>query len=166
MSSIPLDTTERVAPATPHGPARKLDIGRPLLRLASIIIFLLAWQWLAGGHVNLGVVTFQNVPAPNEVLSAGWTLLHSPKLLPHLLASVSRVFSGFLVAALIGIGLGLLIGRFGIGYYTWMSYTIQNYPEIVVGMLFIGVFGMGSSLLVKRLGHALMPWHLQEEKKS
>lgn len=266
--------------ATEHAPVSRIGFGRILLRIASIVLCVLAWQWASGNHINLGVVTFQNVPPPNEVLSAAWTLLHSPKLLSHLTASVSRVFAGFLVAALIGILLGLIIGRsrwaedvflpplevlrpipavawiplailmfpssemsmvfitftgalfpillntihgvetvdprliasarslgsgryaiftevilpgaapsivtglsigmgtawfclvtaemisgqFGIGYYTWMSYTIQNYAEIVVGMLFIGVFGMVSSVLVKRLGNALMPWHLQEKK--
>lgn len=263
-----------------HVPVSRIDAGRMLLRLTSVALCILAWQWASGNHIDLGVVTFRNVPPPNEVLSAAWSLLHSPKLLSHLTASVSRVFSGFLVAALIGIVLGLVIGRsrwaedallpplevlrpipavawiplailmfpssevsmifitftgalfpillntihgvenvdprliasarslgsgryavftevilpgaapsivtglsigmgtawfclvtaemisgqFGIGYYTWASYTIQNYPEIVVGMLFIGVFGMGSSVLVKRLGNALMPWYHQEKK--
>ena len=31
---------------------------------------------------------------------------------------------------------------------------MQNYPNIVVGMLFIGVLGMGSSALIKRVGDA------------
>ena len=56
--------------------------------------------------------------------------------------------------------------RFGIGYYTWMSYTIQNYADIVVGMLLIGVLGMTSSALVKKLGNLLMPWYVLERKKS
>jgi NitT/TauT family transport system permease protein len=266
--------------ASEHAPVRGPGAGRLLLRLTSVALCILVWQWAAGNHINLGVVTFQNVPPPIEVLAAAWSLLHSPKLLSHLTASVSRVFSGFVVAALIGILLGLLIGRsrwaedalmpplevlrpipavawiplailmfpssemsmifitftgalfpillntihgvesvdprliasarslgggryavftevilpgaapsivtglsigmgtawfclvtaemisgqFGIGYYTWASYTIQNYAEIVVGMLFIGMFGMGSSVLVKRLGNALMPWHRQEKK--
>ncbi|MGO8112749.1 ABC transporter permease, partial [Rhizobium leguminosarum] len=25
--------------------------------------------------------------------------------------------------------------QFGIGYYTWEAYTLQNYPEIIVGMM-------------------------------
>jgi NitT/TauT family transport system permease protein len=58
----------------------------------------------------------------------------------------------------------MISGQFGIGYYTWASYTIQNYPEIIVGMLFIGVFGMGSSVLVKQFGHALMPWYASGRK--
>jgi NitT/TauT family transport system permease protein len=53
----------------------------------------------------------------------------------------------------------MISGQFGIGYYTWESYTIQNYADIVVGMLLIGVLGMGSSLLIKRLGQSFTPWH-------
>jgi NitT/TauT family transport system permease protein len=52
----------------------------------------------------------------------------------------------------------MISGQFGIGYYTWESYTVQNYPNIVVGMLVIGVLGMGSSALLRALGRALMPW--------
>jgi len=249
-------------------------------RALSLAACLLAWQWAAAGRLNLGLVTFQNVPAPSEVAQAAWSLLQSPQLLGHLKASLWRVFSGFAVAALAGIALGLVIGRsrrledvlmpplemlrpipavawiplailmfpssemsmifitftgalfpillntvhgveqidsrliasarslgggnravftevilpgaapsivtglsigmgtawfclvtaemisgqFGIGYYTWASYTIQNYADIVVGMLVIGLLGMGSSMLVKRAGQALMPWHRQEEK--
>jgi NitT/TauT family transport system permease protein len=53
----------------------------------------------------------------------------------------------------------MIAGQYGIGYYTWASYTVQNYPDIVVGMLLIGVLGMGSSLLIKRLGGLATPWH-------
>jgi NitT/TauT family transport system permease protein len=52
----------------------------------------------------------------------------------------------------------MISGQFGIGYYTWESYTLQNYPDIIVGMLLIGVLGMGSSALVKRLGALATPW--------
>jgi NitT/TauT family transport system permease protein len=53
----------------------------------------------------------------------------------------------------------MISGRFGVGYFTWEAYTLQNYADIVVGMLVIGTLGMGSSLLVKFLGNRLMPWH-------
>ena len=52
----------------------------------------------------------------------------------------------------------MISGQFGIGYYTWESYTLQKYPNIVVGMISIGVLGLGSSLLVRRAGRRLMPW--------
>lgn len=258
-------------PARPARPWR-----RYLLRLASVTLCLLLWQWASQHRVNLGLITFQNVPAPSEVFRGAWSLLQSPRLASHLWASVGRVFAGFAAATCAGILLGLLIGRvrwladvlmpplellrpipavawiplailmfpsselsmiyitfigalfpillntihgvegvdprlvasarslgsrpvavfvhvivpaaapsivtglsigmgtawfclvtaemiagqFGIGYYTWASYTIQNYADIVVGMMFIGLLGMGSSAVIRQLGAWLMPWYL------
>jgi NitT/TauT family transport system permease protein len=53
----------------------------------------------------------------------------------------------------------MISGQFGIGYYTWESYTLQNYPDIVVGMALIGLLGMGSSSLLRWIGALLTPWH-------
>lgn len=52
----------------------------------------------------------------------------------------------------------MISGQFGIGYYTWEAYTLQNYPDIVVGMIAIGVLGMLSSWLIKQAGAWCMPW--------
>lgn len=60
----------------------------------------------------------------------------------------------------------MISGQFGIGYYTWESYTLQNYASIVVGMLAIGLFGMGSSLLIRLAGRLLMPWYQPQRKAS
>ena len=255
-----------------------LPISRPwrwATRAASLAACLAFWQLAAGLQLNLGLVTFANVPTPGAVLLAACNLAQSSVLLAHLGASLARVFAGYLLAAALGIALGLAIGRsawaealllpplevlrpipavawiplailmfpsselsmvfitftgalfpvllntihgveavdprlvasarslgagraailrevvlpgalpsivtglaigmgtswfclvtaemisgqFGIGYYTWESYTLQNYPDIIVGMLLIGVLGMGSSALVKRLGALATPWY-------
>jgi len=52
----------------------------------------------------------------------------------------------------------MISGQFGIGYYTWEAYTLQQYPKIVLGMITIGLLGMGSSLLIKWIGRRFMPW--------
>ena len=52
----------------------------------------------------------------------------------------------------------MISGQFGIGYYTWEAYTLQEYPHIVLGMISIGILGMGSSFLVKWSGRRFMPW--------
>ncbi|MHA6197913.1 ABC transporter permease [Pseudomonas wadenswilerensis] len=245
------------------------------VRVASLLACLLFWQVAARHKLDLGLFTFTYVPTPGAVLDAAWQLFSSSTLVMHLASSLSRVFSGYLLAAVLGVGLGLLIGRsrwaedtllpplevlrpipavawiplailmfpsselsmvfitftgalfpvllntvhgveavdprlvasarslgagrwailrevvlpgalpsivtglaigmgtswfclvtaemisgqFGIGYYTWESYTLQNYPDIIVGMLLIGVLGMGSSALVKRLGALATPWY-------
>jgi len=52
----------------------------------------------------------------------------------------------------------MISGQFGIGYYTWEAYTLQQYPKLVLGMVTIGLLGMGSSFLVKWVGRRFMPW--------
>ena len=269
-------------PPTSHASARTAGLTRRAVQFASLLACLLLWHVAATQRVNLGLVTFANVPAPAEVLGAAKALVQSPKLLNHLGSSLLRIGVGFGLAAALGVGGGLLIGRlrgvhdvlmpplevlrpipavawiplailmfpsseasmvfitfigalfpvllntvhgveavdarlvasarslgasrlavfrevilpgalpsvvtglaigmgtawfclvtaemisgqFGIGYYTWMSYTIQNYADIVVGMLFIGVLGMGSSALVRWIGQALMPWRAVQEKRA
>ena len=60
----------------------------------------------------------------------------------------------------------MISGQYGIGYYTWESYTVQNYANIIVGMLLIGVLGMGSSVLIRRTGQWLMPWQQPSEQRA
>ncbi|MEX3927563.1 ABC transporter permease [Paraburkholderia sp. BR10936] len=262
-------------PALTAAAARGAPIRRRAWRAGSIVLFVAAWQLAVHFRLSLGIVTFANVPSPADAIPALWALLHSPKLPMHLAASLTRVLAGFCAAALVGVGLGLAIGRYraledvllpplevlrpipavawiplailmfpsselsmmfitfigalfpillntihgveavdprlvatarglgtgslslytevvlpgaapaiftglsigmgtawfclvtaemiagqyGIGYFTWESYTLQNYADIVVGMALIGVLGMGSSLLVKRIGTALTPWY-------
>jgi len=52
----------------------------------------------------------------------------------------------------------MISGQFGIGYYTWESYTLQNYGGIIVGMLVIGVLGMSCSALIRFAARLAMPW--------
>jgi NitT/TauT family transport system permease protein len=59
----------------------------------------------------------------------------------------------------------MISGQFGIGYFTWESYTLQNYSDIVVGMILIGLLGMGSSFLLRTVGAALTPWHRPEDAR-
>jgi sulfonate transport system permease protein len=80
------------------------------------------------------------------------------------------VFPGALPSIVTGLAIGMgtcwflvvtaemISGQFGIGYFTWESYTMQRYPSIIVGMLVIGMLGMASSALVRFLGKRLMPW--------
>jgi NitT/TauT family transport system permease protein len=270
------------ADSSPRDSAAANAWHRPAWQAGSIVACLLLWHWAATLHLNLGVITFANVPPPAEVLSAAWSLFQSPKLWPHLSSSLWRVGAGFGLAALLGIGLGLLIGRlrwardallpplevlrpipavawiplailmfpssegsmifitfvgalfpillntihgveavdarliasarslgtrrwrlfseviapgaapsivtglaigmgtcwfclvtaemiagqYGIGYYTWESYTVQNYASIIVGMLLIGALGMGSSALIQWAGRRLMPWYRPQRGAS
>lgn len=275
MSALPSAASLPLATAPSTAASASTRWARGSLQIVSLVVCLLLWHLAATQRWNLGVVTFANVPSPAEVLAAGWQLLQSPKLAAHLASSLLRIGLGFGAAVIVGVGLGLLIGRlrwarnallpplevlrpipavawiplailmfpssegsmvfitftgavfpillnaihgveavdprlvasarslgtrrwqlfaevivpgaapsivtglaigmgtcwfclvtaemiagqYGIGYFTWESYTVQNYPSIVVGMLLIGALGMGSSALIQWIGRRLMPWH-------
>ncbi|WP_111858465.1 ABC transporter permease [Acinetobacter sp. CFCC 10889] len=53
----------------------------------------------------------------------------------------------------------MISGQLGIGYFTWESFTLQNYSSIVVGMLLIGALGMFSSAFVRWVGKKFTPWY-------
>ena len=54
-------------------------LSRWSLRLVSLLVCLGLWQVLSARHVNLGLVTFANVPGPRDVLDAAWNLAQSSK---------------------------------------------------------------------------------------
>ena len=68
----------------------KIDVsaGRLLLRVLSIGICLITWHFASTLRLDLGVVSFRNVPAPFEVAGAAWDLLHSSKLMADIGASL------------------------------------------------------------------------------
>jgi NitT/TauT family transport system permease protein len=236
------------------------------LRLISIVLFLWLWHLGCKHKVELAIIDFRNLPSPMDVLDAARELIQSPKLWSHTRSSLFRIFSGFAIAGLSGVCLGLAIGRsrvaedllmtpleilrpipavawiplailmvpssegstihgvqhvdpklvaasrslgakrltifrevvlpgalpsivtglsigmgtswfslvtaemisgqFGIGYYTWEAYNLQNYGSIVVGMIAIGTMGMASSALVRSVGGIFLPWHRIERKAS
>ncbi len=82
--------------ATP--PARTALPGSLALRGLALVATLAAWHLAASTKLDLGILSFRNVPAPAEAARAAWALLHSPVLASHLAASLARVLSGFLTA--------------------------------------------------------------------
>lgn len=86
--------------------------GRPLALI--IPIAFLAFWWFSTRNDPFGLV-----PPPHDVALAMWDLTFgginddafSKTLLTHLTASVLRVYGGFLLAAVLALPLGMLIGR-------------------------------------------------------
>lgn len=52
----------------------------------------------------------------------------------------------------------IISGQYGIGYFTWTSYTLIQYPQIIIGMLTIGLLGTLSTLLVRKVCSPLLRW--------
>jgi len=79
----------------------------PLLPLVSFGLAFLVWELLS----RVSGWSAQVFPGPIVVLQAGWELILNGTLLKHSVASLFRVTVGFYLAALLGIPLGILIGR-------------------------------------------------------
>jgi NitT/TauT family transport system permease protein len=74
------------------------------LRLASVVAFLLLWEWAARVPVSF------NFPSPLATLAALAALLGSGALLEATLISVQSLLLGFGAALLVGVPFGLLMG--------------------------------------------------------
>ncbi|MED5620201.1 ABC transporter permease [Ideonella sp. BN130291] len=154
QGSLPAERAPgRSAPAWKRSAVR---LAAAAAQLASIVACLLLWHLAATHKLNLGVVTFDNVPLPADVLQAAGELLQSPKLLSHLVSSLLRVGIGFGIAAVLGILLGLLIGRLAwarhallpplevlrpIPAVAWIPLAILMFPSSEGSMVFITFIG-------------------------
>jgi len=89
------------------------SFGRILTFAAVPVLALVAWHYATSGP------GYSLIPPPGEVTVQWWDLAfggiwddaYSATLLTHTFSSLGRVFGGFALAALVGIPLGLLIGR-------------------------------------------------------
>jgi len=52
----------------------------------------------------------------------------------------------------------IISGQYGIGYFTWNSYSLVEYPNIIIGMLTIGGLGTLSTYLVKQASKPALKW--------
>jgi ABC-type nitrate/sulfonate/bicarbonate transport system permease component len=118
------------------------------LRSVSIVGFFALWY--AASLINLHVWRMFNptlLPTPGDVLIAAVQLTMSGELPRDIAASLYRVVVGFLVAAVLGVGLGTLIGR---------SRTIEKLMEPALELMrpipplaflpvFVLWFGIGES---------------------
>lgn len=78
-----------------------------------------------------------------------------PGILPGVFGGLSV---GMGVAWICLISAEMISGRLGIGYRTWQSYTIVDYPAVFVGMITIGVLGFATSGLVELAGRRVTRW--------
>lgn len=78
-----------------------------------------------------------------------------PGILPGVFSGLSV---GMGVAWICLISAEMISGRLGIGYRTWQSYTIVDYPAVFVGMITIGVLGFLTSGIVELAGRRVTRW--------
>src|SRR3989344_8037675 len=108
-----------------------------------LFLFLLAWQALAIS----GVLNPQFLPSPLSVAREFFELFTRYNLLNDILASIQRVFIGFLIASTLGIILGVWAGTSKLFSFliTPILEVIRPIPPIAWIPLAILWFGLGNA---------------------
>lgn len=131
----------------------------------SLFLFLVVWHLLTTYRVVF-FVRFTNVPAPLEVYASFTRAIHDPKFLMHILLSCRRILIGFSLAAVVGVPLGLVMGRFKLIHeiifpvaevlrpipaIAWVPMAIMLWPTNEQSIVFITFLGSFFPILVNTL---------------
>jgi ABC-type nitrate/sulfonate/bicarbonate transport system permease component len=88
------------------GPNRSARMAEAALPALTIVLFVLAWEML----VRLRGIPPIYLPAPSSIAVYLWRMIADGTIAYHLGVTLLRIFAGFLLAALTGILLGVLMG--------------------------------------------------------
>jgi NitT/TauT family transport system permease protein len=131
----------------------------------SLFFFLVVWHLLTTYRVVF-FVRFTNVPAPLEVYASFTRAIHDPKFLLHIVLSCRRILIGFSLAAVVGVPLGLVMGRFKLIHeivfpvaevlrpipaIAWVPMAIMLWPTNEQSIVFITFLGSFFPILVNTL---------------
>jgi sulfonate transport system permease protein len=145
--------------------AHRGQIRALLLGALSLVLFLLLWHVLTKYRVNI-YVRFLNVPSPEAVFERAVRAFGDPKFLAHVALSCRRILVGFLLATVIAVPLGLLMGRFRlmrelvfpvtevlrpIPAIAWVPMSIMLWPSNEESIVFITFLGSFFPILINTL---------------
>jgi len=151
-------------------PPRLLTWGRArvggwLMALISIGSVLLAWHLAT--HYRLDFyIRFNNIPSPAEVLDKALEVNRSARFITNVGVSLQRILLGFAVATVLGVGLGLMIGRYRwarqismpalevfrpIPAIAWVPMSIMLWPSNEVSIVFITFLGAFFPILLNTI---------------
>jgi len=132
---------------------RFLSNERLLYGLAGIVVFLLAWE--LGSRT--GIINEYFFGRPTGIVEAGIREVQTPRFWGDLAASFFEFASGFVLAIILGVPVGLAAGRFRRLQYAldpWLNF-FNSLPRIAllpVLVIMFGVFGPWSKIAVVFLG--------------
>ena len=152
-----------------------VEILRPIPGVAWIPLAILLWPTEEGSIIY---ITFLGALFP-IVLNTVHGVEQTPEVLVRAAQSLGAsrmcifrhvVLPGALPSICAGLAIGMgvswfsllageiISGQYGIGYFTWNAYSIINPPDIVVGMLTIGLLGTSTTALVGLLTRPALKW--------
>lgn len=110
-----------------------------LIRVVAVSLFLAVWE-VYGRSINPIFLSY-----PTAIGLAAVDLITSGELIQALLLSLQGLVIGFTLAVVIGIGLGVLMGRFKTVYYTLDPFMTALYatPGVALIPLIMLWFGLG-----------------------
>lgn len=93
--------------------------------LMSLSIGVLIWHWASSSNFNF-FINFENVPAPTKVFTAFIGHMQTEVFYTHIGVSMRRILISYSLAVLIGIFLGVIMGR-----SKWVRRFLMPYIEVI-----------------------------------
>lgn len=117
--------------------------GRVLTSSAAIVVFLLVWEIVP----RAGIVDSIFLPPFSRVLSTWIELAGNGQLWQHLGASLGRSLAGFLIAVVLAVPLGLVIGWYRVAdsLLSPLLEVFRNTAALALLPVFILLLGLGES---------------------
>lgn len=112
-----------------------------IIRLVSMVTVLVGWELMARDISSLFM------PSPSEIVKAAGALIASGELFMALESSLQTLLFGFILATVVGVSLGLFIGRYRIvdAATDWLVNALYATPLISIMPLVILWFGLGDA---------------------
>ena len=125
-------------PAEPEAVAPRSPMPNWLITTISVVFVLVVWQ-LCGPFINPLFGTY-----PTAIVAAFWKLVGSGKLTAALIDSLRPFAAGYALAIVVGVPLGLLIGRFrvleaAIGIYVTAGFAMPLVALVPLLVLWLGL---------------------------
>jgi NitT/TauT family transport system permease protein len=152
-----------------------IEILRPIPAVAWIPLAILMWPTeessiiyitLLGALFPIVLNTVHGVEQTPEVLIRAAQSLGAKRLQIFWSVVIPAALPSIATGLAIGMGVSwfsllageIISGQYGIGYFTWNAYSLIEYPDIVVGMLTIGLLGTLSTMAVRKITQPLLSW--------
>lgn len=137
-------TSTRRFPARAHKRRAMNPTHHRLVSLGSVIVVLIAWQ-IVGSRIDPIFLS-----TPTKIVSAAETMITDGSLLPAFMASIEPMLLGYVIAAAIGIPLGLVIGRSKVVEAAVGSFIVAGYamPLVALIPLFVLWFGLHTKVKI------------------
>ena len=143
MAEIADGAREPAAPVEPEAEVRRRPLPRWIITVASLAVFLAVWQFF-GRFIDPVFGSY-----PTQIALAFVELAQSGKLTTALIESLQPFVVGYGIAILIGVPLGLVIGRFRLAEASLGIYVTAGYAMPLVALVPLLVLWLGLGFKVK-----------------